>query len=375
MTNLIMVAAGWLLGWWAFGRPTSVDALPGSRRATSAPHSAATERPAISLIIPARNEATSLPLLLSDLASARPTGAQVMVVDDHSTDDTAALAAAFDFVRVIAAPQLPAGWTGKSWACATGAAAASGDVLVFIDADVRVSDGALDRLIDEHERVGGLVSVQPWHRTVRPYERLSALFNVVALMGTGAGSRAAASGAFGPLLVTSRADYELAGGHEAVRAEVVDDLALARQYREAGRPVHLYTGGRAVQFRMYPDGVRSMLEGWTKNFASGAGTTAPLRLGATVVWVTSLGGTVGVFADALNDSVPLAVGPLVYVLFVAQIGWMFRQSGSFGRLTALVYPALMVFFVVVFARSTWRTYVRRSVAWRGRLVPLRASRP
>jgi 4,4'-diaponeurosporenoate glycosyltransferase len=246
---------------------------------------------------------------------------------------------------------------------------------VFLDADVRLDDGALDRVLAARNERGGLVSVQPWHTAPRAYERLSALFNVIALMGIGAGSRRRPTGAFGPLMVTSRADYEDAGGHAAVHDQVVEDVALAQAYRAADKSVEVLAGERSVRFRMYPDGPRSMLQGWTKNFVTGAGATAPLRLGAIVVWVTSLGASLGVLFDGLSGDVPVGVFPPVYALFVAQLVWMFRRTGSFGLRTALVYPLLMAFFAVVFARSAWRTYVRRSVTWRGRAVPVRTARP
>jgi len=373
VTNLIMVVAGWLLGWYAFGRPRTVDQLPAAASADRPGGGVDGRR--VSVVVPARNEAASLPLLLADLATARPDGCEVVVVDDHSTDGTARLAAGFDFVTVVPAPPLPHGWTGKPWACATGAEVATGDVLVFLDADVRLDDGALDRLVARQAQQGGMVSVQPWHTAVRLYERLSALFNVIAMMGIGAGGRRPPTGAFGPVIVTGRADYEQAGGHAAVRHCVVEDVALAQNYRSAGLPVEVLAGERSVRFRMYPDGPHSLLQGWTKNFVTGAGSTAPLRLGAIVVWVTSLGASLGVLFDGLSGDLPLPLFPAVYALFVGQLVWMFRRTGSFGVRTSLAYPVLMAFFAVVFARSAWRTYVRRSVTWRGRAVPVRAARP
>ncbi|MBK6970597.1 MAG: hypothetical protein IPH29_16195 [Candidatus Microthrix sp.] len=99
---------------------------------------------------------------------------------------------------MVAAPDLPSGWTGKSWACWNGVTAAlqrldvtpaaSGDLqLVFIDADVNMSPGALDAVTSQQRCHGGLISVQPRHVPVRRYEQLSALFNVIAVMGVGAG--------------------------------------------------------------------------------------------------------------------------------------------------------------------------------------------
>ncbi len=379
MTYWVCIA-GWLAGWWALGRPTP---LHGGRGA--APVGGPT-----TVIVPARNETASLGGLLSDL---RPTadepGLRVVVVDDSSEDDTAAIARRAPGVELVAAPPLPAGWAGKCWAVDRGVAAtepqgrtpgdrtpehgshadpsAEADLLVLVDADVRLRPGALAALRDEHARSGGLVSVQPWHDTVRPYEQLSALFNVVALMGTGAGAPSA-TGAFGPVLVTSRADYHDVGGHAAVRDQVVEDLALAQRYRATARPVTVRTGGELIRFRMYPTGLRDLVDGWTKNFALGAGATPLPRLAAIVLWITAIGSSSIAVVDAALGRTTAALAIAAYLLVAAQLAVMFRQVGRFGLLTSLLHPVLVVCFIAVFVRSLWRTHVRRSVAWRGRTI-------
>ena len=161
---------------------------------------------------------------------------EVVVVDDASTDATATVATAHhaSVVRLDGDP--PHGWTGKANACAHGAAAVTGDVLLFLDADVAVAPDTIDRLVAALDRYGGLVSVQPHHRVVRPYEELSATCNVVALMGSGAFAPWPPPPAvgYGPCLVTSVADYRHVGGHGAVRSDVIEDTALARRYAAAG---------------------------------------------------------------------------------------------------------------------------------------------
>ena len=81
----------------------------------------------------------------------------------------------------------PPGWTGKAWACHVGARATDGDLLLFLDADTTMSAEALTGLHMLHERHGGLVSVQPFHTVSRPHEQLSAYFNLVSVLGSGAG--------------------------------------------------------------------------------------------------------------------------------------------------------------------------------------------
>jgi len=361
-TTILICAAAWLAGLWAFGRVRSLPDAPAGSASTG-----------VTIVIPARNEELSLGLLLGDLERDRPARCRVVVVDDHSTDRTAELAASFDFVEVLPAPVLPDGWTGKSWACHSGAAGATGDAIVFLDADVRLAPGALDRLLAELDEHGGLVSVQPWHQTVRPYEQLSALFNTIAVMGAAAGSRRGRGGAFGPVLATGLDDYRTIGGHESVRAEVVEDLAIARRYHEHDLGVHVALGRRDIRFRMYPGGLRRLAEGWTKNFASGASSTGTVRLLAIVLWVTGLGTAAIELLDGLRGATPLALPVLLYALFAGQLAVLFRRVGSFGPLTALCYPVLLVFFCGVFVRSLWRTHVRRSVQWRDRQIPLHSA--
>ena len=161
--TVVFCVTGWILGWVVFGRPRvlapSADVIDDG----PAPEPPVDQRRAI--IVPARNEAHHIGGLLQDLTAATAIEAAdspgaaptslIIVVDDHSSDDTAAIAAAVEGVVVVAAPDLPNGWTGKSWACWNGVTAAlqrfdvtpaaSGDLqLVFIDADVNMSPGALD---------------------------------------------------------------------------------------------------------------------------------------------------------------------------------------------------------------------------------------
>lgn len=384
--TVIVCVLGWVAGWLALGRPRAVRELPAAEVGVGVRDGLR----GVSIVVPARDEEANIAHLLAGLCDSddpTPGPDRIVVVDDHSEDRTAELARAHPGVQVIPAPPLPDTWTGKSWACDAGARAAvdaastevtstddAAPVLAFLDADVRLSRSALSQVVAERDRVGGLVSVQPWHETERPYEQLSCLFNVLAVMGTAIGSPRGATGAFGPVLVTSRADYDTIGGHASVRADVVEDLALAQRFRDLQRPVTVLSGGRDIRFRMYPGGLRQLAEGWTKNFAVGAGATRPLRLAAIVLWVTCLGSAAFALDDSLRGELPLATGVALYLAFAAQLWAMFRRVGSFGAMTALLYPVTLVWFVGIFVRSLWRTHVRHSVTWRGRAVSTAADR-
>lgn len=392
----VIFVAGWLAGWWLLWR---VPRLPsghrpaGARRGHRAAPRAATTDEAdgavtagdgttlrVAVIIPARDEAVSLPTLLASLAVQTRPADEVIVVDDASTDGTGELARSFDGVRVISGAALPPGWTGKSWACHQGVTAASADVVVFLDADVALAPDALAALVTAHRRHGGLVTVQPHHRVVRPYERLSAVFNLVGVMGVGMASprlrRTAlprrTAGAFGPCMVMSRHDYDRVGGHASVRAEIIEDIAFGRRCAARGVPVRAFAGGDLLSFRMYPLGIGQLVEGWSKNFASGAGATPPLRLALVGLWVAASLGAVQ-WAVAGLSGAPVAPAVVVVAAVAVQQAVMLRQVGTFGPLTAVAFPFTFAAFVAVFAYSVWLSKVRRQVSWRGRAIPLGAA--
>ena len=354
------------IGFVTFGRVRTLTILP-SGQINLADHGETT------IVIPARNEATSLPHLLEDLARHRPANSRVIVVDDHSTDDTASLASAHAFATVVAAPELPAGWTGKSWACHIGSRDVPAGELIFLDADVRIEAGALDSAIAERRKHGGVVSVQPHHVVPTWSEQLSGLFNVVAIMGSGAGGHRP-NGIFGPVICCDVDDYRSIGGHGSVRSEVVEDIALGHRFQRFGAPVRVFRGGSVIRFRMYPDGWRTMVEGWTKNMATGATRTPWLRaLGtfsfvcglvvASIMTLQTASAAVGPGAVSWNTAVGSVVGMLTLAVLLGRVG-------TFRVTSWLAMPALTCFFVAIIARSGWLTLVRRKVTWRGRAIPI-----
>jgi len=184
--------------------------------------------------------------------------------------------------------------------------------------------------------------------------------------------------AFGPCLLTSRADYLAAGGHGVVRGEILDDVRLAQAYDRAGLPVTCAVGGRAVSMRSYPGGLRQLVSGWTKNIASGAAAAAPRASLATVLWICAHH---AVAAAALLSLVGAALGrdltagsSLVWVLGWLVTSWQLRRllrtAGTFRWWTWALFPVPLLAFDLVFARSALLTVVRRSVRWRGRAVDL-----
>lgn len=337
---------------------------------------------AVSVIIPARNEEHNLPTLLRSLAAQSVQPCEILVVDDASTDRTAEVARQHG-ATVIPSRPLPEGWRGKTWACHQGAQAATGELLLFLDADTWFEPEGLGKVLaawqsryvvqpsgcpsardrlkpalptDSVPSLGGALSIGPFHAVRRADEDLSLFFNFNMTVGT------VPDGLFGQMLLVDRESYERVGGHEGVKGRTLENFFLARQFRAAGIPTRSAMGRGIVSFRMYPNGLRELIGGWTKGFASGAGQTPRGVLRIVVAWMIGL---------MLAPIGLLVTGDwprwgAAYLLCAAQVWWFSRQIGSFRWFTALFYPVPLIFFFVVFARSAMRT--GKQVTWKGREI-------
>jgi 4,4'-diaponeurosporenoate glycosyltransferase len=360
---VVILLAVWLLGFFSLWR------IPTCRRT-------ATTVPPVSVVIPARNESHNLPRLLASLRvqSLRPE--EVLVVDDHSEDDTAAVADAGG-ARVLRSAPLPPGWLGKPWACWQGALHAAREVLVFLDADTELEADGLRRIVSTWAERRGLVSVWPYHRMRRAYEQLSAFFHVVIMASmrafTPLGPRLAPLGAFGPCVACARRDYLELRGHESVRGEILEDIALGQRFLKAGHQVHCLGGRGAIAFRMYPQGLPSLAAGFRKGMAAGARASAAIVLVPLVLWIAA-GFIVSYFLAYSLVSGPAPGWPAwlgLYLLYALQLAWMLLRLGNYGLATALLYPVPAAFFAAVFALSLASTFGLRRVRWKGRNIPTR----
>ena len=355
-------AVFWLLGFFLFWR------IPRCRSRGVVPRSTR-----ISVIIPARNEEHNLPVLLRSLAAQECAPEEIIVVDDGSDDGTAEVAARFG-ARVVTAGAVPEGWVGKSWACWTGARSAKGDLLVFLDADTILAGGALAAFASTQRADGGLVSVMPLLATRRPYEALAAVFNIVVVASVNEfsilGRRLLPTGCFGACVVSRREEYFAAGGHVAVKGHIAEDFALGRRYRALGMPVTCYGGRGTASVRMYPDGFRSLVEGYTKNMAIGASDIRRDFKALIVAWIA--GATLCVIASLASLHPDLAIYRTMqivfYALYAAQVYWMLRRIGNFGPFTALLFPVPLAFFHLVYLRSVHSIRRRNCVTWKGRVI-------
>ncbi|ANV85944.1 glycosyl transferase family 2 (plasmid) [Picosynechococcus sp. PCC 7003] len=324
--------------------------------------------PKVSVLIPARNEEDTLPHLLSALRQQTFKPYEIIVVDDQSTDATTQIAQQAG-VKVVRTAPLPSGWTGKNWALKTGYTHASGDIFVFLDADTEPSADLLRRLVGTVQHLGGLVSIQPYHRTEYLYEQLALLFNLVGLMAVKLGP--AGGVAFGPAMATSKVDYEQVGGHDCVSGYVVEDWFIAHAYEQAKLPASAYIGHGQLDYRMYPGGLSDLIDGFNKNFATAAGQVSKIRMLAVLLWLSALFWTSWCLPAALlgwpivgDSSLPYNL--LLYIAFALQLAIIIRPVGSF-RWMALLFPIPVVFFIGVFIMAIFKLK-RGQIDWKGRII-------
>jgi len=271
----------------------------------------------------------------------------------------------------------PEGWIGKTWACYQGANIASGEILVFLDADTVLEKNGLKNIVETYVEKDGVLSIQPYHKMRDLYEQLSAFFNIIVMAGIGTfsllGRRIKPIGLLGPAVIMKKQYYADSGGHEKVKGEILDDVAFGSELQKQGMELNCLGGKNTIAFRMYPKGLKELINGWSKGFAMGAVKTSTPLLILIILWIAGSIGTARSLIEAViaTNNIQMAISGGLYILYVAQIYWMLVRIGNFKFYTALFYLIPMAFFVVVFAYSFVRSFIVRSVKWKGREINLK----
>ncbi|MEO1396699.1 MAG: glycosyltransferase family 2 protein [Cyanobacteria bacterium J06634_5] len=295
------------------------------------------ELPSLSVIIPVYNESVNVTACLqSVLANDVPAqmSLQVIVADDESTDDTRMLADRVaekdERVLVFTVPPRPTevAWRGKNWACVQAAKKATGDYLLFIDADVRLQPQAIARsLVNAQTYRTDLLSCAPkivyscWaEKLVQP---LMALLIAVGFSFDGVNDPAALtkSAAAGPFMLFLQAAYEKIGGHEAVATNPVEDFALASAIKTQGLTLRYVLGLEVAEVQMYQS-FGDLWEGWTKNFHIAGGRNVVLTFASSVAiallfvvpWLGLVIGVMGMLLGAASAGVTLLLASVAIAL-------------------------------------------------------------
>ena len=353
---------------WPEGRP---DPGPGA--------------PTVSVCIPARNEQASIGAAVRAALASQPPVHEVIVYDDASTDATPAIlaeiAAGDDRLRVVQGHGLPDGWVGKPHACHQLGRHATGDILLFVDADTDLTPTGVGRILSllDHPRLPcDVVTAVPHQRTGSAAERLmmpllhlvyTAWLPIILVRLSQSPALLAANG---QVLAVRRSAHDAIGGFESVRTEVVDDMAFCRRAKLAGLKVLFADGRHIARCRMYEDGP-TLWRGFSKNLYEGIGAH-PLALAGVVglllgTWVVPwLALPVALLAgapDAAAAAIGAALGLFTRALLAARYG---HSVGS-----VLAHP-LAVLGLVGIALNSWRWSQSGRIEWAGRTYAARGDR-
>jgi hypothetical protein len=324
----------------------------------------------VSVLLPVRDEAHRLEACLRSLLAqtgVRPL--QLIVLDDGSTDGTADLVRRIaPRVTLLTGKPLPDGWLGKPYACQQLADAAdpASEVLVFVDADVVLAPHAIAAtvaLLREHDL--DLVSPYPRQRAVTPAERLVqpllqwSWLTFLPLRVAERAPRPSTATANGQLLAVRRVVYDRAGGHAAVRDQVLDDVALARAVRRAGGRGGMVDGTALATCRMYR-GWPELRDGYTKSLwsAFGSGPGAVAVVGALGVMYV---------LPAVAAATGSALGLAGYAAGVTGRALAAHRTGGRAWPDALAHPASVAALGWLTARS-YRARRSGTLRWKGRAV-------
>ena len=343
--------------------------------------------PQVSVLVPARNEERGIGAGVGSLLAQDYPELEVVVVNDRSTDGTGAIlremAVRDRRLVVIDGEDPPAGWLGKPHALWTASRRATGELLLFVDADVRYESSTVSRAVAFLQETGAdFLCLLPrieargfWENVLMPYVLVSFFVGPGWLALTDRPRWLAAGGGAGNLI--RREIYAAIGGHAALRDSVIDDVRLALVVKRAGHRARVVRADDRIAVRMYR-GFREIWNGFTKNIAYvfNGGVGAFLLFLTAVTFVTSvLPPAVLAFraAGAAVSSSDVLLAAFAFGLAVAARA-ILAASLRDPLWPAITNPVMSAVWTALIARSLFRRLVRRRLEWRGRVFDARGAR-
>jgi chlorobactene glucosyltransferase len=351
--------------------------------------------PFVSVIVPARNEELKVERCLRSLANQDYPNFEIIVVDDLSTDRTGEiirnLSTEFPVIKAVSGTVNPDGWIGKCNAIVQAGGHASGQWLIFTDADTCHDNQSVRKAVSfAIENQVDLISFMPlqelgsfWEKTIMPPLLSSFLLgDCLHMVNWPDASRAYA---YGQYILARASSYHAVGGHQSVRDEIVEDFALARAFKTSGRRIMVVDGRSLYKVRMYL-GLETLWHGWVKNLYSFAECN-PLFLTALLVAMncvlvapfiefgTALAYTSQYTSQLSNFSL------ILLSLATVQLGELFIA----GRLTAkhiegtrwyhfFLFPLSGVMISALYMTSAFKVMSGSKINWKGRSYRVTSAR-
>lgn len=347
-----------------------------ANQATEAPKTG----PLVSVLIPARNEGNNIGPCIHTVLSQHYSNLEVIVLDDFSEDETrdrATRAIGNDpRARLLSGQPRPDGWMGKVWACHTLQKHATGDWLLFIDADVRLEPEAIRQALhyayvhqaDGISVFGRLTLGSFWEWVVQPVIGALILQNndPKEINDIHKKNKVMANGQF---ILIARHIYDGVGGHESIQSEILDDVAMARRCKDNDHLLHMVYGRELFSCRMYHS-LSELWEGWTKNLFAGLHYNLGLAIAVCVglfvihllpflLFVVSL-----VTASAPTDPLLMMTTWNVFAMYLAYFVGLVLSDYSPKYFWS--YPLGMLISIGLFANSARKIAGGKGVSWKGR---------
>lgn len=332
----------------------------------------------VSVLIPARDEQQGIAAAIQSVLENPSRRIEVVVMDDHSTDNTASIvremARQDDRVRLAEAPELPPGWNGKQHACWQLSQLAQYDLLLFMDADVRLRPDALPRFITQlHASETDLLSGFPNQEMGTVSEQLMIPMMYFVLLGylpldqMRASNKPEFGAGCGQLFLAKREAYRACHGHQAIQASRHDGLKLPRAFRAAGFKSDLFDASEIASVRMYHNW-REVLRGLLKNADEGIASPKLIVL-FTVLLKGAAVWPLLTFAHAMTWGWPwlacVILGVATLLSFLPRL--LIAKRLGHSMLGVWLHPVSIAIFVCL----QWIAFVRnllglKGIAWRGR---------
>jgi len=318
----------------------------------------------VSILIPMRNEVNNAAdCITSILIQQGLTNFEVIVLDDASTDGTNEVLKNISGIKLLTGEPLPQGWLGKVWACHQLSQAANGEVLVFMDADVRVKEHAIASSIT---KMGDWDFISPYPRQLssgfierifQPFLHWSWFASVPLVIAQGMKIKSMVV-ANGQLLIIKRSAYLTSGGHQKIKSQVLDDLELARELITSGFKGGVAQGAQISSCLMYQS-APAMFAGYQKSLWRAFGGLPGSILAAALLLATGVVSLV--FAIAGSTIAGVSFGLILATRLLSSI------KAKESLLTLIWHPLAVLIFVGILTYS-WVGKFSGKLSWRDRVI-------
>ncbi len=327
----------------------------------------------VSIIVSARDEASRIETTVTRLLELRDVDAEIIVVDDRSSDGTTAilqrLAEDNPRLELLRVDVLPEGWLGKTHACHLGSLAASGEWILFTDADAWIQPDVVARAIQAARRDGAdHLCLLPGESEVTLPGKASLLFFSICFLSYAVRVNRDLVRAYigvGAFNLVRADAYRAFGGHEALKLEVVDDLKLGFLLRRHGFWSRIYSAAEEIEIH-WASSLRGLIRAVDKNFFAMAGYNLPVVLlalvGSLALWAGSLAGPLTATGAGFAAGLGLLSLSLPAAVLSARAGW--------GLLPAVLMPAFLPVLSIALGLSTLKTLRQGGIRWRDTFYPL-----